>query len=161
MSTSDEEAEMAKMMGFSGFSSGSKPAPPGGNKKRKLNVSPSDDRTAAPRGIPLGNSKGPNANLIAVPATRAVPRQEAPSLDPAAGGSSGEGAPPAAAGQEARAEAESGGGGEREEDAVLEKPLERLTGQDLARLRFGIRQADGRTVFFLPSFLEDPWALKH
>jgi hypothetical protein len=154
MSTSDEEAEMAKLMGFSGFSSGSKPPPASGNKKRKLNTSLTDERAAVPKGIPLGNSKGPNPNLIAVPDTRAL-RHGASSA--AASGGEGEGDPSAGvAGQEEQASAESSGGGEG--DTVLEKPLERLTGQDLARLRFGVRLADGRTVFFLPSFLEDPWA---
>jgi hypothetical protein len=159
MSNPDEEAEMAKMMGFSGFSSGTKPPPLSGNKKRKLNASPPDDRAAAPRGIPLGNSKGPNPNLIAVPAERA-PRQ---GPAPAGGREGGASAPPPPSQrrdeeqrrQQLLADLSSGVEGN---DGVLEKTLEQLTAQDLARLRSGVALADGRTVFFLPSFLEDPWA---
>jgi len=155
---------MAKMMGFSGFSSGAKPPPPSGSKKRKLNTSsPPEDRAGPPQGIPLGNSKGPNPNLIAVPAARAA--RARPSTPPAAterqpqqqqqhrrrddGERAAEdGARPSSAGF---------GGGGRDDD-VLAKPLDGLTGRDLARLRAGVKMADGRTVFFLPSFLEDPWA---
>jgi hypothetical protein len=159
MSASDEEAEMAKMMGFSGFSSGTKP-PPSKKRKHPTTSSPSSEaRAAPPRGIPLGNSKGPNPNLIAVPATR-PPRQDKPSP-------TGSDEPPHDDDQvdggkeEERPAAEVRGGGFMGggwEDDVLAKPLDGLTTQDLARLRYGVKMADGRSVFFLPSFLEDPWA---
>jgi hypothetical protein len=174
MSTPDEEAEMAKMMGFSGFSSGSKPPPPGGSKKRKLNTtSPSEARSAPPRGIPLGNGKGPNPNLIAVPAARTLRQKDPPPLPPQP--TSGESEQQ----QQQRGDDEEDGdverAGESEErplaaaarftsgvagghDELLSKPLDGLTGGDLARLGSGVKMADGRTVYFRTSFLEDPWA---
>jgi hypothetical protein len=43
--------------------------------------------------------------------------------------------------------------------AILNKSFGELTPQDLQRLRSGIKQTDGRTVFFSPSFItQDPWS---
>lgn len=42
--------------------------------------------------------------------------------------------------------------------AILSKSVDDLTPQDLQRLRSGVKQVDGRTVFFSPSFImQDPW----
>lgn len=149
----DENDEMAAMMGFSSF---------GGTKKRKFDQTKSpakDDNSASGanstelgvRTKASGNEKSDGEKASSASATtnasagglasflargQALP-EKPPAPTPVHRGSTSQEDPSAS-------ELVSFGG----------PPVSR---SDLNALRFGVRNTDGDTAYFLPSFVEDPW----
>jgi hypothetical protein len=145
MTSSGEEAEMAKLMGFTGFSTGSK------LKKRKLNAS---EDTTPVDGIQYEIRDKSNPNLIEI----TEPRTQGKGLAKKVTTERDEPAEAAQSRDSGHVTSEANAQWTSSEDTIFNKSLGELTSQDLNRLRFGLKRADGLTVYFMPSFIEDPWA---
>jgi hypothetical protein len=150
--------DMAAVMGFSSFTEMPK------SKRQKVyyeNISTSSSNN--PNKAPLGQRRQnpPEASFQAATDSEEQPRYASNSPEPKSlplGQPSGR----PTSGQ-AREESSLGYGQTRqvrpgEAHPSLSKPLEELTQQDLQLLRRGIRDGEGRTVYFSRRFIEDPWS---
>ncbi|KAH6643747.1 hypothetical protein C7974DRAFT_407461 [Boeremia exigua] len=147
----DENDEMAAMMGFSSF---------GGNKKRKFDHTKSpakDDDTASGanstelgmRTKELDNQQTSGRSTLSA----AAPAKEPSSADGLArflarGQALPEKPPAAAPGHDVDTSA----------SELVSFGGPSISRAELNALRFGAKNADGDTAYFLPSFVEDPWA---
>jgi hypothetical protein len=140
--------EMAAVMGFSSFNPVPKP------KRQKLSNPSGEQRTSANM-IPLGQPK---------PKPRQAPQNEEedadfPSYDDTTlNVNQGSNQANSTYGQQnARQPLQNSGTNFAE--TLLQKSLSQLGPEDLSILRRGVKMSDGRTVFFLPKFIEaNPWS---
>jgi hypothetical protein len=137
--------EMAAVMGFSTFSAVPKP------KRQKLS-NPSGEQGTSANMIPLGQPK-PQARKVPVDDTEFPTYDDTTSDNHQAPDPSTSSYGQQHAGQSFQNSAISF------TETLLKKSLNDLTPEDLSILRRGVKIEDGRTVFFLPKFIEEnPWS---
>jgi hypothetical protein len=135
MDSADEEDQMAAMMGFSSFA---KPVETVASKKRKLEEATESGEPSRPPAAKGAVAHNANYMPLGQPRERIERTERA---EPT---------------QHAQVEPSDDGTGAH---PVLQKKLEELTSDDLYALRKGVPDGEGRTVFFLNTFVEeDPWA---
>ncbi|KAF2631547.1 hypothetical protein BU25DRAFT_190813 [Macroventuria anomochaeta] len=151
----DENDEMAAMMGFSSF---------GGTKKRKFDQahSPAKDEYSASGanstelGVRTKASSNENPSgeepLSAAPLAKAPPPASGLASFLARGQALPEKPPNAAP---VRQDGTTQAGPSASELISFGGPS--IPRAELNALRFGVKNADGDTAYFLPSFVEDPW----
>lgn len=152
----DENDEMAQMMGFSSFG--------GSNKKRKFDQTKpalEDEYSASGANSTELGLRAKTAGNLSISGeqakTPAAISKEAPSAGGLASFLARGQALPGRSLEAAPAQQEETRATHSSASEMIEFGGPPISRADLNALRFGVKNADGDTAYFLPSFVEDPW----